>query len=158
MDLNYSTEELAFRDEASAWLRDNLPAELREKVTRYRSLSKDDLLRWHKILAAKGWNVVKRYIFEEACGYAGTPPLVPFGLMMCAPVLLKFGTDDQKRRFLPRIYHGEDFWCQGYSEPGSGSDLASLRTRAVRNGEHYVVTGQKTWTTLARMADWIFCL
>jgi alkylation response protein AidB-like acyl-CoA dehydrogenase len=172
MDLNYSAEELAFRDEASAWLRDNLPAELREKVTRYRSLSKDDLLRWHKILAAKGWiapawphewggtgwNVVKRYIFEEACGYAGTPPLVPFGLMMCAPVLLKFGTDDQKRRFLPRIYHGEDFWCQGYSEPGSGSDLASLSTRAVRNGEHYVVNGQKTWTTLAHMADWIFCL
>jgi alkylation response protein AidB-like acyl-CoA dehydrogenase len=172
MDLNYSSEELAFRDEASAWLRDNLPPELREKVTSYRSLSKDDLLRWHKILAAKGWiapawpqewggtgwNVVKRYIFEEACGYAGTPPLIPFGLMMCAPVLLKFGTDDQKRRFLPRIYHGEDFWCQGYSEPGSGSDLASLRTRAVRDGEHYVVTGQKTWTTLAHMADWIFCL
>src|SRR5450631_4388445 len=172
MDLNYSAEELSFRDEANAWLRDNLPAELRDKVTHYRSLSKDDLLRWHKILAAKGWiapawpqewggtgwNVVKRYIFEEACGYAATPPLIPFGLMMCAPVLLKFGTEAQKRRFLPRIYHGEDFWCQGYSEPGSGSDLASLSTRAVRSGEHYVVNGQKTWTTLAHMADWIFCL
>jgi alkylation response protein AidB-like acyl-CoA dehydrogenase len=172
MDLNYSAEELTFRDEASAWLRDNLPAELRDKVTRYRSLSKDDLLRWHKILAGKGWiapawpqewggtgwNVVKRYIFEEACGYAGTPPLIPFGLMMCAPVLLKFGTDAQKQRFLPRIYHGDDFWCQGYSEPGSGSDLASLRTRAVRDDDHYVVNGQKTWTTLAHMADWIFCL
>jgi alkylation response protein AidB-like acyl-CoA dehydrogenase len=172
MDLNYSAEELAFRDEASTWLRANLPAELRDKVTRYRPLAKDDLLRWHKILAAKGWiapawpqewggtgwNVVKRYIFEEACGYAGAPPLVPFGLMMCAPVLLKFGTEAQKQRFLPRIYHGEDFWCQGYSEPGSGSDLASLRTRAERNGEHYVVNGQKTWTTLAHMADWIFCL
>ncbi len=153
-------------------MRDHLPADLRDKVTRYRSLSRDDLLRWHRILAAKGWiapawppewggtgwNVVKRYIFEEACGYAGTPPLIPFGLMMCAPVLLKFGTDAQKQRFLPRIYHGEDFWCQGYSEPGSGSDLASLSTRAVRNGEHYVVSGQKTWTTLAHMADWIFCL
>ena len=172
MDLNYSAEELAFRDEVSAWLRDNLPADLRDKVTHYRSLSRDDLLRWHKILAAKGWvapawpeewggtgwNVVQRYIFEEACGYAGTPPLIPFGLTMCAPVLLNFGTDAQKQRFLPRIYNGEDFWCQGYSEPGSGSDLASLKTRAVRKGDHYVVNGQKTWTTLAHMADWIFCL
>jgi alkylation response protein AidB-like acyl-CoA dehydrogenase len=172
MDLNYSADELAFRDEANAWLRDNLPGELRDKVTGYRSLSREDLLRWHKILAAKGWiapawpqewggtgwNVVKRYIFEDACGYAGAPPLIPFGLMMCAPVLLKFGTEAQQNRFLPRIYHGEDFWCQGYSEPGSGSDLASLRTRAVRDGDHYVVTGQKTWTTLAHMADWIFCL
>jgi alkylation response protein AidB-like acyl-CoA dehydrogenase len=172
MDLNYSAEELAFREEASAWLRDNLPVELRDKVTHYRSLTRDDLLRWHRILAGKGWvapawprewggtdwNVVKRYIFEEACGYAGTPPLIPFGLMMCAPVLLKFGTEAQQRRFLPRIYQGEDFWCQGYSEPGSGSDLASLSTRAVRHGEHYVVNGQKTWTTLAHMADWIFCL
>ena len=86
------------------------------------------------------------------------PPLIPFGLAMCAPVLLKFGTDAQKQRFLPRIYHGDDFWCQGYSEPGSGSDLASLRTAAVRQGDHYVVNGQKTWTTLAHMADWIFCL
>jgi alkylation response protein AidB-like acyl-CoA dehydrogenase len=158
MDLNYSADELAFRDEANAWLRDNLPGELRDKVTGYRSLSREDLLRWHKILAAKGWiapawpqewggtgwSVVKRYIFEDACGYAGAPPLIPFGLMMCAPVLLKFGTEAQQNRFLPRIYHGEDFWCQGYSEPGSGSDLASLRTRAVRDGDHYVVTGQKT--------------
>jgi alkylation response protein AidB-like acyl-CoA dehydrogenase len=101
---------------------------------------------------------VRRYIFEEACGYAGAPPLIPFGLAMCAPVLLKFGTDVQKKRFLPRIYDGEDFWCQGYSEPASGSDLASLSTRAIRKGDHYVVNGQKTWTTLAHMADWIFCL
>ena len=101
---------------------------------------------------------MQRYIFDEACGYSGAPPLVPFGLLMCAPVLLKFGTEAQKQRFLPRIYHGEDFWCQGYSEPGSGSDLASLSTRAVRQGDHYVVNGQKTWTTLAHMADWIFCL
>jgi alkylation response protein AidB-like acyl-CoA dehydrogenase len=172
MDLNYSADDLAFRDQVSAWLRDNLPADLRDKVTRYRPLVRDDLLRWHRILADKGWiapawpeewggtgwSVVRRYIFEEACGYAGAPPLVPFGLMMCAPVLLKFGTEAQKRRFLPRIYRGEDFWCQGYSEPGSGSDLASLSTRAERRGEHYIVNGQKTWTTFAHMADWIFCL
>ncbi len=101
---------------------------------------------------------MQRYIFEEELGYAGAPPLIPFGLAMCAPVLLRFGTEAQKKRFLPRIYHGEDFWCQGYSEPGSGSDLASLKTKAVREGDHYVVNGQKIWTTLAHYADWIFCL
>jgi len=176
MDLNYSAEELAFRDEARAWLGANLPAELREKTERYAHLSKDELLRWHRILAKKGWvapawprewggtgwNVVQRYIFEEELGYAGAPPLMPFGLAMCGPVLLQFGTDAQKKRFLPRIYNGDDFWCQGYSEPGSGSDLASLKTSARRmnggGGEHYVVNGQKIWTTLAHYADWIFCL
>jgi alkylation response protein AidB-like acyl-CoA dehydrogenase len=172
MDLNYSAEELAFRDQVRGWLRDHLPSDLREKVVGYRELTRDDLQRWHRQLAEKGWiapawpvewggtgwNVVQRYIFEEECGYAGAPPLIPFGLMMCAPVLLEFGTDAQKKRFLPRIYSGEDFWCQGYSEPGSGSDLASLRTSARRDGNQYVVNGQKTWTTLAHMADWIFCL
>jgi len=172
MDLDYSADDITFRDEVSTWLREHIPADLRDKVTNYRPLSRDDLLRWHRILAEKGWiapawpeawggtgwSVVRRYIFEEACGYAGAPPLVPFGLMMCAPVLLKFGTEEQKQRFLPRIYRGDDFWCQGYSEPGSGSDLASLSTRAERDDDHYVVNGQKTWTTLAHMADWIFCL
>jgi alkylation response protein AidB-like acyl-CoA dehydrogenase len=172
MDLNYSAEEIAFRDQVRGWLRDNLPKELRDKVVDYRALTKDDLLRWHRTLAAKGWiapawpvdwggttwSVVQRYIFEEECGYAGAPPLIPFGLMMCAPVLFKFGTEAQKKRFLPRIYGGDDLWCQGYSEPGSGSDLASLRTTARRDGDHYIVSGQKTWTTLAHMADWIFCL
>ncbi len=172
MDLNYSPEERVFRDEVRGWLQDNLPEDLRRKVAEYEELGRDDLLRWHRILAKKGWvapswpkewggtgwNVVQRYIFEEECGYAGTPPLVPFGLSMCAPVLLKFGTEEQKKRFLPRIYNGDDFWCQGYSEPGSGSDLASLKTKAVRQGDHYVVNGQKIWTTLAHYADWIFCL
>jgi hypothetical protein len=172
MDLNYSSEETAFREEVRAWLNEHLPHDLKEKVANYAHLSKEDLLRWHKILAAKGWvapawprewggtgwNVVQRYIFEEELGYAGAPPLIPFGLAMCAPVLLRFGTEDQKRRFLPRIYRGEDFWCQGYSEPGSGSDLASLKTKALRERDHYVVNGQKIWTTLAHYADWIFCL
>src|SRR3982750_1727130 len=152
MDLNFSAEEVAFRDQVRAWLAQNLPADLRDKVAAYHPLSKDDLLRWHRILAKQGWvapswpkewggtdwNVVQRYIFEEECGYAGAPPLIPFGLTMCASVLLKFGTPAQKQRFLPRIYNGDDFWCQGYSEPGSGSDLASLKTRAVREGNHYV--------------------
>jgi len=176
MDLNYSAEELAFRDEVRAWLRANLPQDLREKVENYQHLSKDDLMRWHRILAGKGWvapawpkewggtgwNVVQRYLFEEELGYAGAPPIIPFGVTMCAAVLLRFGTEAQKKRFLPRIYNGDDFWCQGYSEPGSGSDLASLKTRAVRSsdkgGGHYVVNGQKIWTTLAHYADWIFCL
>ena len=172
MDLNYSREELAFRDEVRGWLNANLPQDLRDKVANYDELGREDLLRWHRILAKKGWvapawpkewggtglNVVQRYIFEEECGYAGTPPLIPFGLAMCGPVLLRFGSEAQKKRFLPRIYDGDDFWCQGYSEPGSGSDLASLKTRAVRNGDHYVVNGQKIWTTLGHFADWIFCL
>ena len=172
MDLDYSADERAFRDDVRTWLRENLPAALRDKVARYAHVTRDDLLAWHRILAARGWiapswprewggtdwNVVQRYLFEEECGYAGAPPLIPFGLAMCAPVLLKFGTEAQKQHFLPRIYRGDDFWCQGYSEPGAGSDLASLRTSAVRRGDRYVVNGQKTWTTLAHMADWIFCL
>jgi hypothetical protein len=172
MDLTYSPEESAFRDHVRQWLRENLPADLRDKVLGYAPLTKDDQLRWHRILARQGWiapawprewggtgwSPVQRYLFEEECGYAGTPPLVPFGLAMCAPVLLKFGTPAQQQRFLPRIYAGDDFWCQGYSEPGSGSDLASLRTTATREGDHYVVQGQKTWTTAAHFADWIFCL
>src|ERR687891_1605103 len=156
MDLNYSQAETALRD----------------KVLNYRELTKDDLLSWHKTLAKKGWvapfwpkewggtdwTVVQRYIFEEECEAAGCPPVVAFGVRMCGPVLLRFGTPEQKQRFLPRIYNGDDFWCQGYSEPGSGSDLASLKTRAVRDNGHYVVSGQKIWTTLAHHADWIFCL
>jgi len=172
MDLNYSQEEAAFRDEVRSWLEANLPQDLRKKMADYAHLSKDDLVRWHKILAQRGWvapawpkewggtgwNVVQRYIFEEELGYAGSPPLIPFGLTMCAAVLLQFGTEAQKKRFLPRIYNCDDFWCQGYSEPGSGSDLASLKTKAVREGDFYRVNGQKTWTTLAHYADWIFCL
>jgi alkylation response protein AidB-like acyl-CoA dehydrogenase len=172
MDLSYSQEELAFRDEARGWLEANLPQDLRQKVADYAHLSKEDLVRWHKILAKKGWvapawpkewggtgwNVVQRYIFEEELGYVGAPPLIPFGLTMCAAVLLQFGTEAQKKKYLPRIYNCDDFWCQGYSEPGSGSDLASLKTKAVRQGDHYVVNGQKIWTTLAHYADWIFCL
>ena len=172
MDLNYSADEAAFRTEVRTWLDANIPPHLKEKVVSYEELDRDDLLTWQRILAKKGWvapswpkewggtdwNAVQRYIFEEECGAAGAPPLVPFGLAMCAPVLIQFGSDAQKKRFLPRIYHGEDFWCQGYSEPGSGSDLASLKTRAERRADHYLVNGQKIWTTMGHFADWIFCL
>jgi alkylation response protein AidB-like acyl-CoA dehydrogenase len=172
MDLNYSPEEVAFRDEVRGWLKDNLPEDLAAKGAAGEHFSKEDLLRWHRILAKKGWiapawpqewggpgwDATQRYIFEEELGLAGTPPIVPFGLVMCGQVLLKFGSDVQKKRFLPRIYNGDDFWVQGYSEPGSGSDLASIKTRAERQGDHYVVNGQKIWTTLGQHGDWIFCL
>jgi alkylation response protein AidB-like acyl-CoA dehydrogenase len=172
MDLAYAPAEEAFREEVRSWLKDNLPVDLQTRVLNYEELSKDDLQRWHKILAKKGWiapswpvdaggqdwTTVQRYIFEEEMTAAGAPGVAPFGPTMCASVLHKFGTPEQKKRFLPRIYNGDDFWCQGYSEPGSGSDLASLKTRADREGDHYVVNGQKIWTTLGHYGDWIFCL
>jgi alkylation response protein AidB-like acyl-CoA dehydrogenase len=172
MDLRYSAEELAFRDEVRAWLDANLPDDIRDKVTHYKSLTKDDYVRWHKILAAKGWavphwpeewggtgwNTTQRYLYEEQFGLAGAPALPSFGPNMCASVLLRFGTPAQQQRFLPRIREGDDFWAQGYSEPGAGSDLAALKTRAVRDGDVYRVTGQKIWTTLGHFGDWIFCL
>ncbi|MFN0162625.1 MAG: acyl-CoA dehydrogenase family protein [Burkholderiales bacterium] len=172
MDLTYSTEELAFRDDVRTWLNANLPADIRDKVTSYRHLSREDFVRWHKILATRGWsvphwpkewggtgwNITQRYLYEEEFGLAGAPMLPPFGPVMCASVLFKFGTPAQKERFLPRIRDGEEFWVQGYSEPGAGSDLAALKTSAVRRGDHYVVNGQKIWTTLGHYGDWIFCL
>ncbi|MFT4101808.1 MAG: acyl-CoA dehydrogenase family protein [Burkholderiaceae bacterium] len=172
MDLDYSKDEQAFREEVRAWLSDNLPKTLQQKVLNNEGLTRDELLAWQKILAAKGWaapswptewggtdwTAVQKFIFDEELGFAGAPPLPPFGLSMCGPVLIQFGSPEQKKRFLPRIYNAEDFWCQGYSEPGSGSDLASLKTRAERRGDKYIVNGQKIWTTLGHYADWIFCL
>lgn len=172
MDLNYSADELAFRDEVRAWLDANLPADIRAKVAGHEHLSKDDYLRWHKILAGKGWavphwpedwggtgwDITQRYLYNEQFGLAGAPLLPSFGPSMCASVLLRFGTKQQQDRFLPRIREGDDFWVQGYSEPGAGSDLAALKTRAVRDGDVYRVTGQKIWTTLGHFGDWIFCL
>ncbi len=172
MDLNYSAKDNAFREEVRSWLKVNLPEDLRSKVLNYEELSKAELVRWHKLLAAKGWlapswpaewggcdwSPVQKYLFEEECALAGAPGVAPFGPVMCASVLLKFGSEQQKKRFLPRIYNGDDFWAQGYSEPGSGSDLASLKTRAERQGDHYLVNGQKIWTTLGHYGDWIFCL
>ncbi len=172
MDLALSKEETKFRQEVRDWLRANVPPESRRKVLDYQELTKDDLVQWHKILAAKGWSVphwpkewggtewtpAQKYIFEEECALAGAPPIAPFGPVMCGSVLLRFGTEEQKKRFLPRIANCDDFWVQGYSEPGAGSDLASLKTRADRVGDHYVINGQKIWTTLGHYGDWIFCL
>ena len=176
MDLNYSDEDLAFRDEVRAFLAAKLPPDLQHKVRSHLRLSKNDSVRWHKILAAQGWvapgwpvefggpgwTPTQRHIFEEECARAGTPQIMPFGVNMVAPVIMAFGSPEQKAHYLPRILSCEDWWCQGYSEPGAGSDLASLKTSAVRgtdaDGEHYIVNGQKTWTTLAQHADMIFCL
>ncbi len=172
MDLNYAPEDLAFRDKVRAWLAQNLPADLSRKVLNHRRLQRDDYLRWHRIVhrqgwvapnwpvehGGTGWSRVQQHLWEEECARAGTPPILPFGVNMVAPVIIAFGSDAQKRHYLPRILSCEDWWCQGYSEPGSGSDLASLKTRAVRDGEHYIVNGQKTWTTLGQHADMMFCL
>ncbi|MBO9413570.1 MULTISPECIES: acyl-CoA dehydrogenase family protein [unclassified Ruegeria] len=172
MDLTYSTEDEAFRAEIRAWLQDTLPKDLSEKVRLGKRLGKADIELWHSLLNARGWlapnwprayggcewNAVQRHIFEEECCLAHAPRNLPFGLSMLAPVLLAFGSEAQRQRFLPRILDGQDWWCQGYSEPGAGSDLAAVKTRAVREDDHYVVNGQKTWTTLGQHANWIFCL
>ncbi len=172
MDLEYSAEDLAFRDQARAFINANLPPDLKHKVLNHKRLSKDDYVRWHKIVnqqgwvganwpveyGGTGWNAVQRHIWDDECARAGTPPILPFGVNMVAPVIMAFGNEAQKRHYLPRILACDDWWCQGYSEPGSGSDLASLKTRAERQGDHYIVNGQKTWTTLGQYADMIFCL
>jgi len=172
MDLNYSPADDAFRADIRAWLDANLPQALRAKVLDHKRLNRDDYASWHKLLGTRGWSVVawpkeyggpgwdatQRHIWDEECARIGAPGVLPFGVSMVAPVLMKYGSDAQKAHYLPRILDGTDWWCQGYSEPGSGSDLASLRTRAERQDDHYVVNGQKTWTTLGQFADMMFCL
>jgi alkylation response protein AidB-like acyl-CoA dehydrogenase len=172
MDLSYSAEEEAFRAELRLFLAEKLTPEMAEAVRLGHGLCKEDYERWHAILNQRGWlapnwprefggcewSPVQRHIFEEECCRAHAPRIVPFGLSMLAPVLQKFGSKQQQDHYLPRILSGQDWWCQGYSEPGAGSDLASLQTRAVRDGDSYVVNGQKTWTTLGQYANWIFCL
>ncbi|MGD9811336.1 MAG: acyl-CoA dehydrogenase family protein [Sphingobium sp.] len=172
MDLNFSPEEEAFRTEVQAFLRDKLPMRLSEKVRTGKRLTKADMEEWHSILQARGWlanhwpvehggpgwNVAQRAIFDQEAALVHAPRVVPFGVSMLGPVLIKYGSDAQKAYWLPRILDGTDWWCQGYSEPGAGSDLASLKCAAVRDGDHYIVNGQKTWTTLGQHADMIFCL
>lgn len=172
MDLNYSAADNAFRQEVRGWLQANLPRDIQDKVLNHRRLNREDFVRWHKALAGKGWSVphwpvewggtgwspIQKHIWDEECAEIGAPGVLPFGVSMVAPVIMKYGNEAQKRYFLPRIVDCTDWWCQGYSEPGSGSDLASVKTRAVREGDHYIVNGQKTWTTLGQHADMIFCL
>jgi alkylation response protein AidB-like acyl-CoA dehydrogenase len=172
MDLSLTPEESAFRAAVRAWVADHLPADIAHKVRHALRLTKDDHQRWARILGARGWlgagwptefggpgwNPIQRHLFEEECALAGAPRVMPFGPVMVAPVIMAFGTPEQQRRFLPGIASGEVWWSQGYSEPGAGSDLASLKCRAERRGDYYLVNGQKTWTTLGQHGDWIFCL
>lgn len=172
MDLNYSTKEKAFQTEVQEWLAENLSPELSNKVKRGQNLAREDMQGWHDTLNARGWlanhwpvehggtgwTTIEKHIFEEECSLAYAPRIIPFGLSMLGPVLIKYGSDTQKNHWLPRILSGADWWCQGYSEPGAGSDLASLRCKAERDGDYYVVNGQKTWTTLGQYANMIFML
>lgn len=179
MDTTFSKEDLDFQQEVRSFIKDNYPQELQDSIAEKKKIgqepTKEELMAWHKILGGhKGWSApgwptqyggagftaTQKYIFEQEMARAECQLVMPFGPVMCAPVIYTFGTQEQKDRFLPGILSGEDFWCQGYSEPGAGSDLASLKTTAdlSEDGTHYIVNGQKTWTTLAQHADWIFCL
>ncbi|UUX94079.1 acyl-CoA dehydrogenase family protein [Aquabacterium sp. J223] len=172
MDLQFTAEQQAFREEIRQWVRQHLPADISHKVHHALRLTKDDMQRWAGILGQKGWHgygwpkafggpgwdAIQRHLFEEECALAGAPRIAPFGPVMVAPVIMAFGSPEQQRRHLPGIMSGEVWWSQGYSEPGAGSDLAGLKTRAERVGDKYIVNGQKTWTTLGQYGDWIFCL
>ena len=172
MDLAFSAEDLAFQREVREFIAENYPADIRARFDAGFEPRKEDFVRWQKILYEKGWiapgwpkeyggtgwTATQKYIFQEELGAANTPGIIPFGLAMVAPVIYTFGSEEQKKRFLPGILSSDVWWCQGYSEPGSGSDLASLKTKAVRQGDKYIVNGSKTWTTMAQWADWIFCL
>jgi pimeloyl-CoA dehydrogenase large subunit len=172
MDLRFTPEEIAFRHEVHTFIGAALPEPIRSKLVEGRRLAKEDIVTWQRILNAKGWAVphwpvewggtgwspVQQYIFLQELQEAPAPEPLVFGTSMVGPVIASFGSEEQKRRFLPRIANLDDWWCQGFSEPGAGSDLASLKTTARRDGDDYIVNGQKTWTTLAQYADWIFCL
>ncbi|MEZ5595841.1 MAG: acyl-CoA dehydrogenase family protein [Pseudomonadales bacterium] len=174
MKIAFSAEDEAFRAEVRAFLDEKLTPEMREEARKTTTVfaEKDLAMRWQAILVEKGWavpswpvehggtgwSITQKYIWNEECAKAGAPGLIPLGLRMLAPVLFKYGTDEQKAHYLPRMLSGEDYWCQGYSEPGSGSDLSSLKTSAVKDGDDYIVNGTKIWTTHAQFADHIFCL
>jgi len=172
MRLDFTAEDQSFREQVRSFLKERLPREIRDKVLNGVELGRADYVLWQRRLhdrgwgatgwpvqfGGTGWSAVQQYIFEEESAKAGAPRMIPFGIKMVAPVIIAFGSAAQQQKFLPPISSGESWWCQGYSEPGAGSDLASLRTRAVREGDHYIVNGQKTWNTLGQYADWIFCL
>ena len=172
MNVDLTPEELAFREEVRQFFREKYPADLKNKGENGIPFEKEDYVRWQKILfqqgwaavnwpveyGGTGWTPVQKYVYAEEMAQANAPDIVPFGMKMVAPVIYTYGTAEQRERFLPDILHSNVWWCQGYSEPGSGSDLASLKTKAEHHGDHYLVNGTKTWTTLGQMADWIFGL
>ena len=172
MNLQDTSAELAFRAEVRTFVESHLPTVIRDAVLQFRRVEREDYVAWQRILhnrgwgapgwpkeyGGTGWDARQRAIFEEECFLAGAPRQMPFGLSMVGPVLMAFGTPEQKARHLPPILSMDEWWCQGYSEPGAGSDLASLNMRAERQGDDYIVNGQKTWTSFAQWATWIFCL
>ena len=172
MDISFSKEDEAWREEVRSFIAENYPKDVKAKQDAKQELTKEDMLAWHKILAKKGWaapswpqewggtdwTITQKFIFNEESAAFGTIPPVAFGVSMVGPVIYTFASEEQKKQHLPGIYNGDVWWSQGYSEPGAGSDLASLRTTAVRDGDHYIVNGQKTWTTLGQFGDWMFCL
>src|SRR5216684_847198 len=172
MDLRYTADELAFRDEFRAFVRDHLPDDIRERMRLGHAPRKEDTVAWQRILNRRqwaayswpkeyggpGWTPVQRMIFLEENQLAPAPEVSSFNITMIGPVLIQFGSEEQKQRFLPRAANIDDWWCQGFSEPGAGSDLAALKTAARRDGDDYIVNGQKIWTSTAHEADWCFCL
>jgi alkylation response protein AidB-like acyl-CoA dehydrogenase len=172
MDLALKSEHKAFADEVRDFARANLSSATREKTFSGKHYDRDDHMAWQQALGRQGWlaytwpkkyggpgwDVTQRFLFENVLAEEGAPRIIPFGVKMVGPVIYTFGSDEQKERFLPGIRQSTVSWCQGYSEPGAGSDLANLRARAVRDGDHYIVNGQKTWTSFAHWGDWIFCL
>ena len=172
MDLTFTPEEQKFREDIRAWVAASLPQHISHKVHNALHQTREDMQDWAKILGKKGWlgyawpkefggpgwNAIQKHLFEEECAMAGAPRIVPFGPVMVAPVIMAFGSPAQQQRHLPGIASGEVWWSQGYSEPGAGSDLASLKTKAERQGDKFIVNGQKTWTTLGQFGEWIFCL
>ncbi len=172
MNLNYTDADNKFRKEIKDFIKDNLSQEAQKRVFNGGKYTKDEIIKWQKDLFNSGmyaynwpkeyggcnWTPMQRYIFDQETAFANTPQIVPFGVTMVGPVIIEFGTEAQKEKFLPKILNSEHWWCQGYSEPGSGSDLASLQTKAISDGDNYIVNGTKTWTTLAQYADWMFCL
>lgn len=172
MEISFTEKDLEFRNEIRSWIENDYPPHIKEKQDKGEILTKEDVIEFHKALAAKGWlgynwpsqyggtgwTSTQIYIFQKEFGLAGCPNILPFGVGMVGPVIYTFGNEEQKKRFLPDILNFDTWWCQGYSEPGSGSDLASLKTKAVREGDNYIVNGSKTWTTLAQHADWVFNL
>ena len=173
MDLSFTPEQEAFRKEVRAFIASAMPPKVKKLADDDAHFEMDEVMQWHEVLAKKGWvaphwpkevggtgwDAAQRFIFGEELERCGAPVLSPFGLSMVGPLIIQFGNDAQKKRYLPKILSGEEKWCQGYSEPEAGSDLASLRTTAVDDGKgNFVVNGQKTWTTYAQYADWIFCL
>ena len=172
MQIELLKSDLIFKNEVRNFIKENHSESLKAKIANGGKATKEETVNWQIALNKKGWlapnwpvnyggcewTSIQRYIFEQETSLANTPQVIPFGVNMIGPVLIKYGTEEQKKFFLPKILNSEHWWCQGYSEPGSGSDLASLKTKAEKKGSYYFINGTKTWTTLAQFADWIFCL